>query len=641
MKIYHLLIAIVLLVTIPTWSQSWAEKGHKQFQELAYSDAIVSLEKAVQSGNTHSRTYADLADAYYFNANYQAAAKWYQVLFKKPQNQQFIHYFRYAQVLKSIGKGEKAEVVWTEMKTLFPKQSIASESTGDRSWQTLRFKNSGRFTVKVASFNSKESDFGPSYFGKQIIFASTRDTGSVFKRSHSWTNQSFTDLYVVDSNAAATQPIWFSKAVNSKFNESTAVLTKDGLTMYFTRNNSENKKQGSNQNQTTVLKIYKATQNNDEWSIIAALPFCDDSYNVAHPALSPDEKTLFFASDMPGGFGASDLYKVSINVDGTFGTPENLGAKINAAGRETFPFVSLNNDLYFASERQDGFGGLDVFVSKLGSDLQYGQPQNLGTPVNSKMDDFGFIFNEKDKTGYFSSNRPGGVGLDDIYTFVELLPLPCETVIKGSVFVQNASKNSSAVTVNLLDANGIQIATTQADADGKYHFEVNCLENGTIQAGAQGLVFKQIEIETRNQDTVNINTIVLKKEQPHFKIGDDLAIMLKIRPIYFDLDKSNIRPDAELELIKVKEVLQKYPSLSIEIRAHTDSRDSDKNNQILSNERAVSTLKWLVENQIDQSRLNGIGLGESQLLNLCSDGMPCTEEQHQQNRRCEFIVTKM
>lgn len=641
MKIYHLLIAIVLLITIPTWSQSWAEKGHKQFQELAYSDAIVSLEKAVQSGNTHSRTYADLADAYFFNANYQAAAKWYQVLFKKPQNQQFIHYFRYAQVLKSIGKDEKAEVVWAEMKRLFPKESTASESPDDRSWQMLRFKNSGRFTVKVASFNSKESDFGPSYFGNQIIFASTRDTGSVFKRSHSWTNQSFTDLYVVNPDSINENPEQFSKSINSKFNESTAVFTKNGLTMYFTRNNFENKKRGFDENQSTLLKIYKAEKKDEKWVVIGALPFCNDSFNVAHPALSPDEKRLYFASDMPGGFGQSDLYQVEINSDGAFGTPENLGATINTFGRETFPFVSAKNELYFASDGWDGFGGLDVFVAHTPDNFSFSLPQNLGEPLNSRMDDFGFIINTASKKGFFTSNRSGGMGMDDIYAFEEKTELPCDIKLYGTIVLQTKEKNQEAVEVVLLDTDSNLITIKQVDTNGNYSFNIDCKQTYKIKTHLKGFVSQEIAVNAKPYSKLNLPEIILEKMPFPFQVGDDLAQKLALLPIYFDLGKYAIRKDAASELEKIKKVLLEYPTMHIEIRSHTDSRDTFKNNKILSNNRAQFTLNWLVQNGIEMSRLSGIGFGESQLINGCIDNVPCSEVEHQSNRRSEFIVTKI
>ena len=639
MKMYHLLLGCFLLASLPIWSQSWEDKGHKQFQELAYSDAIISLEKAVANGRSNSEIYAELADSYYFNANYQASAKWYQLLFKKSKDRLFIHYFRYAQVLKSIGKLDKSETLLNEMRIKFPEESATFSNLHEKNNALKRINYSGRFTVNVAPFNSAVSDFGPSYFGNQIVFASTRDTGSVFKRSHSWTNKSFTNLYSVKVDSAEEKPVLFSKAINSKLNESTAIFTKDGLTMYFTRNKFENKKPGKDSNQTIVLKIYKAEKKDADWIVTGALPFCDDSYNVAHPALSPDEKMLYFASDKPGGFGESDLYQVEINGDGSFGTPENLGAFINSFGRDTYPFISENNDLYFASERLDGFGGLDIFVAKRDEDQIYGKPRNLGEPVNSKMDDFGFIFKEEIKTGYFTSNRSGGMGDDDIYSFEELIPLPCETILTGKITFADENDSPATVTVNLRDATSNLIASINPNEKGIYAFDVDCETTYTIETLHPAYLSQQMTVQTNSKNRKLVSELSLSKVNVPFQIGTDLAKELNILPIFFDLAKSNIRTDAAVELNKIKVVLQDNPNLTIEIRSHTDSRDTFENNQVLSERRAASTANWLIENGIQKDRLKSAGFGETKLLNGCSDDVLCTEEEHQQNRRSEFIVT--
>lgn len=638
MKIRPLFFACLLLLTLPSWSQKLVELGHKQFQELAYSDAIISLEKAVEKGYQNSRIYAEIADSYYYNANYQTSAKWYQLLFKKPKNIQSKHYFRYAQALKSIGKTAEAEAILEQM---VDKSSKQNKKNGGhvKAYTEAYASKSGRFGIESVSFNSITSDFGPAYLGNQLVFTSSRDTGSIFKRKHSWTNQSFTDLYVVNPDSTILKPQLFNGNINSKFNESTAVFTKDGLTMYFTRNNFFDKKRGTNKNNTTLLKIYKAVKNGADWKVIGALPFCNDHYNVAHPALSPDEKTLYFASDQPGGYGDSDLYKVAIHAEGSFGTPENLGPTINTFGRETFPFVSANQELYFASDGHLGFGGLDVFVSNLDENFNYTQPQNIGAPINSRMDDFGFIINSETKKGYFSSNREGGMGLDDIYAFTELASLPCETILDGSIALENSEPLTSEVEIILLDANDNQITTINSDAKGTYRFSINCKQNYTIRIRGAGYISKVISVNPKPYATTTLGKIIIEKEKMQFEIGDDLSKKLALLPIYFDLDKAEIRTDAVLELMKIKSTLVQFPQMTIEIRSHTDSRDTFENNKNLSTRRADATLKWFLDNGIDVSRLSATGYGETQLLNKCSDGVPCSEAEHQRNRRSEFIVT--
>lgn len=638
-KIRYLFFGYILLFVLSGWSQKIVEKGHKQFQELAYSDAIISLENAVENDFGNARIYQELADSYYFNADYRASAKWYQLYFKKPKNPLPIYYFRYAQSLRSIGKTEKAEIVIAEMNLLSSAEKESLSKLNLKNTFEKRQKNSGRFKIKIAEFNSTLSDYGPSYLGEQLVFASARDTGSIAKRTHSWTNQSFTDLYYIHLGSLNVKPNRFKKTINSKFNESSAVFTKDGLTMYFSRNNFQNKKLGTDKNQTTLLKIYKAIRKDGNWEVLGALPFCDDSYNVAHPALSTDEKTLYFASDMPAGFGLSDLYKVVINEDGTFGKPENLGASINTMGRETFPFVNKNDELYFASDGHDGFGGLDVFVSQLDKKLRFIEPQNIGEPINSRMDDFGFIINTDTKKGFFTSNRSDGMGMDDIYNFEELIPLPCEAIVKGTIVFEDANAVVAGVEVILLDGNSNQLQSVFTDDQGAYLFEVDCKEIYYIRVEKLGYLTKEITSDILLPIEYTINKIVLVKQKTDFEIGDDLALKLNLVPIYFDLGKYTIRADAAVELNKIKEVLEANSNMTIEIRSHTDSRDTFENNQVLSDNRAKATLNWLVENGIQSSRLNGIGYGETRLLNQCADAVPCSEMEHQANRRSEFIVT--
>ncbi len=638
MKMRYFLYAWLVLSTLPSWSQKIVEQGHKQFQELAYSEAIISLEKAVEKGYQNPRIYTEIADSYYFNANYRAAAKWYQLLFKKPKQILPVHYFRYAQSLKSIGKIAEANDILAQMATKTATQNKTAQPNFIAHQQEYS-KNSGRYRVELAPFNSAGSDFSPAYFGNQIVFTSSRDTGSVFKRKHSWTNQSFTDLYAVNPDSTASKPVRFNIRINSKLNESTAVFTKDGLTMYFTRNNFDANKIATNINNTNLLKIYKAIRVGKNWKVVGALPFCNDNYNVAHPALSPDEKTLYFASDKPGGYGDSDLYKVAINIDGSFGFPINLGATINTFARETFPFVSANQALYFASDGHAGFGGLDVFVSYLGEDSNFSQPQNIGAPINSPMDDFGFIMNAETRKGYFSSNREGGIGMDDIYAFEELTPLPCEMILEGIVAVEGSEAAFTEVELILLDASENQIGITNPDENGTFNFTIDCKKKYSIRTVLKGYVSQVIPVHPKPYTNTTLAKITIEKEKTQFQIGDDLSEKLALLPIYFDLDQAAIRPDAVLELKKIKNVLVAFPKMTLEIRSHTDSRDTFENNKNLSTRRAHSTLNWLMDNGIDASRLSALGYGETQLLNHCSDGIPCSEAEHQANRRSEFIVT--
>jgi len=298
-------------------------------------------------------------------------------------------------------------------------------------------KKPGRYKLRAFNYNSKYSDFAPSYYKEGLLFSSDRDTGNLARYRHTWNSKDFLDLYKVNVDSVSENKVvkYGEKTINTRLHESTSVSTKDGKTIYFTRNNIVEGKYVKDNKGVIRLKIFRAIIENNEVVSIEDLPFNSNEYSVANPALSPDEKTLYFASDMPGTLGESDIFKIAINNDDTFGTPENLGNNINTEARETFPFVASNEVLYFSSDGHVGLGGLDIFATKIAYNDYTGIVVNVGKPINSKMDDFTFIFNEKEKTGYFASNRKGGIGNDDIYGFREVEPiaLECKQYVTGLV----------------------------------------------------------------------------------------------------------------------------------------------------------------------------------------------------------------
>jgi outer membrane protein OmpA-like peptidoglycan-associated protein len=361
--------------------------------------------------------------------------------------------------------------------------------------------------------------------------------------------------------------------------------------------------------------------------------------------LSSDEKTLYFASDMPGTLGQSDLFKVKINEDGSFGTPQNLGTAINTEGRETFPLITDENELYFASDGHPGLGGLDVFVSKLNDDGSLGEIQNVGDGVNSPKDDFAYLIDTKSRRGYVTSNRDGGQGYDDIYKFLETRKLICLQELYGRVTDLNSSQILPDTKMSLYDNEFKLINTVVTDAEGIYTFAVECGKNYNVRAAKPEYITKEQKIVIAKENgRTNLN-FALEKEVCKVAIGDDLGKCFGIKMIYFDLDKYNIRTEAALDLEKILDVLNQNPTMKLDIRSHTDCRATLKYNEVLSDNRAKSTIAWLVENGIDSSRLTGKGYGESQLVNDCgcepTNKSNCTEEQHQMNRRSEFIITAL
>jgi outer membrane protein OmpA-like peptidoglycan-associated protein len=647
MKKKTLYLIFFALITLQITAQKvQIAKADKDFEQYDYVDAIKTYERIFEKGYKSVDMLQKLGDSYYFKAELENAAKWYTELFSLTQDVAPEYYYRYSQSLKAIKDYAKADLMLLKFNQLSGNDTRAKLAMAQKDYLAEIKKNSGRYVVENAGINSKYSDYGSSYYKDKVVFTSARDTGSLASRKHDWTGESFTNLYGADlaADGSLSNAKRFARKINTKFHEATPVFTSDGKTVYFTRNNYTDGKRGRDDKRTTLLKIYQATLEGEDWKNVKELPFNSDQYSTAHPTLSEDNKTMYFASNMPGTLGQSDLFKVSINDDGTFGIPANLGNTINTEGRETFPMITKNNELYFASDGHPGLGGLDVFVSKLDENGAFTEVLNVGEPLNSSKDDFGFVINTANKTGYVTSNRDGGEGGDDIYRFKETkaIEYSCEQLLAGIVTNQATGLAIANAKITLSDQNYKLIKEVRTDHQGKFDFgKVVCATKYYIKAEAETFNTTETPTITGKETGNTFVPIELEKTQQPVKVGDDLRKAFKIDIIYFDLDKSFIRADAALELAKILDVLEQNPAMELDIRSHTDSRQTFKYNEALSDRRAKSTMQWLVSKGINKNRLTAKGYGETQLINKCADGIECTEAEHQANRRSEFIITKI
>ncbi|WP_313806087.1 OmpA family protein [Flavobacterium sp.] len=638
------LLILAVFITCNAYSQLGIGRlasGDKKYDKYAYIDAIEIYEKVAEKGHKSPDLFEKLGNSYYFNGEYDKAERWYSELFALTSDVEPEYYFRYAQSLKAVGKYDKADeyLIKFFQKTNNP---TGTELQNNKDYlQTLRV-NSDRYKLEDAGINTEFSEYGSFLKDNELIFTSARSTGDVFQKKHSWTGQYYTRLYSsqMGEDGKLSDAKEYAEDLDTKFNEATPVFTKDGNTVYFTRNNYNDGKKGKSADKINKLKIYKATLKDGKWDDITELPFNSNDYSVAHPALSADEKTLYFSSDMPGTFGQSDIFRVAINENGSFGTPENLGKDINTPMRETFPFITDKNVLYFASDDHLGIGGLDVFESKMNKDGSYTVIKNVGAPVNSAKDDFGYVVNTKTHVGYVTSNRDGGAGSDDIYKFVENV---CEQLLKGTITDKETAAALPGSKVSLFDSNMELIKVVEADAEGNYVFEeeIDCDKKYYIRAEQTDYETKEISLSTPLKSGESRGDIALEKRVKPIDVGTDLAKTFDISIIYFDLDKWNIRPDAAVDLEKIVAVMKQYPNMKVDIRSHTDSRQTHKYNERLSDRRAKSTLEYMVKNGIERSRLTAKGFGETQLVNGCSDGVQCSEADHQKNRRSEFIILSL
>jgi len=609
-------------------------KANKNFDQFEFSKAINQYERLVAKGNSSSEVFQKLGDANYLNANYIEAVKWYEKVAETSTDALDVeHLYRYANSLRSAQKYEASNAI-------FKKLNGSSDKNISDNIKAIK-EQYGSFTIENVNINSAASDFAPSFRLDALVFSTGRDTSGISNTTHGWNKKRFLNLYTASntSDGSFEKIMRFSDKLNTKLHESSTAFTKDGMTVYFTRNKEDGKKFGRDAKGISRLKLYKAVFENGRWTNIQELPFNQDGYSVAHPTLNKSEDKLYFASDIEGTHGQSDIFVVAINKDGSFGTPKNLGTNINTGGRETFPFVSDDDILYFASDGHIGLGGLDIFAVDL-KDADSSRIVNLGEPLNSVEDDFAFIMNSETKKGYFSSNRKGGKGDDDIYALTEVKPIDmrCFSELFGIVKNKKTKEAIPNSLITILNKDGETLATTKSDNDGKFMLPIECNQTDNVIVATKESFESDRAMVSTDTDNIPDITLLLASIDLGAPIGTDLAKYLNIKPIYFDLNKSYIREDAKAILEKILVYLNEYPTAKIEVRSHTDSRASSTYNTNLSERRAKETVAYLISKGISSDRVHGVGFGESQLTNDCKDGKKCSEEKHQKNRRSEFIV---
>ena len=617
----------------------------KDFERYNYVNAQKSYVKFAESGDESIEVVKSLADTYYFNSQDDKAAVWYNKLLTNYSDQiSAEYYFKASLSLKSLGDYKGADYIMSEYIKRTDKIIIRNEFNSNQQYLDTIEKNSNLYSISKTSINSSKSDFGPSYYGSsQVVFASANQgSGS---EDYTWTGEPFLDLHIadIDVNGDLVNNTPFNGGINTKFHESSTTFTKDLKTMYFTRNNYFKGEEKWDDENTIKLKLYRASmQDDDSWGNIEELPFNSDQYSVAHPSLSLDEKRIYFSSDMPGTFGKSDIWYVDIIDKENYGRPVNLGPNINTEERESFPYISSENVLYFSSNGLMGLGGLDIFMTALNSKGFPTSTTNLGEPVNSRYDDFGLIINPEINRGYLSSNRDGfdGSSSDEIYTFFEDI---CLVSLAGVVTDIRTGDLIPGSKVQLIGEDLEVIAEQIVGEDARYNFKkdiIDCSILYRITAG-NGKAYKPASKDLTTPSISQDIIVDLALDWATECAPNDLGCILELKPLYFDFDKSFIRADAAVELQKVLEAMNEYPEMIISFESHTDSRGNDIYNENLSERRAKSTRGWLLDRGISPDRLTAKGFGESQLLNQCANGVRCSEEEHQQNRRSFFRIIYM
>jgi outer membrane protein OmpA-like peptidoglycan-associated protein len=874
-------LAIMLLFTCSLSAQSaQVERAQRYMKELNYVGAIEILTKVI-SKKDDAAAKISLAECYRKVNDVANAEFLYGQVVRLPEAQP-IHFLYYGEMLQRNGKCDLAREWYTKFAEAVPDdvRGQYANRTCDLEAE-LKAKGADVYEVKRTQFNSNLDDFGATFYKDGIVFASERDKGSSVKRNHCWTGQPFLDLYFVPikncgADATSGRPQKFNSDINSKYHDAIPTFTKDQSTIFFTRNNYLNGKSGADDQGIMRLKIYTAKQKGKGWGSDESLPFNSDEYSCAHPTVNEEGTKLYFASDMPGGFGGMDLY-VSELENGRWGPPMNMGPNLNTEGNEIFPSIHKSGRLYFSSDGQLGLGGLDIYyVDQQEGGQAWSSPENIGSPVNSKDDDFGFTLSDEGTCGFLSSDRAGGSGRDDIYSFTktatpikiyvydEDTKLPIEGAmvsseacnkkglktrkdgrvstdvkfnscctftaefpeyepaskegcvkdaassenvvveiplkkmqkfkVDGFVFDQSTGLPLAESKVTLIACDSTKNQTFTTDASGKFTFKLDtgcCFKlrgekekyfavttpdtictkgitesktyevklnlqpttvnpnnptgtpnsgtpsgpiadggttggglnpdgtpktggttgnalnpDGTPMKGGSTSVGKPGDIsyvdtevtydpkkglymkngkpftgtsdgqkykkgkpvggkKSSNPDAVaydQASGTYMKDGKPftgknngtEYKDGqivggsgfqpagtvhsDDPNSQAYLLHIYYDFDQSNIRDESKTDLDRLLKLMQDNPTYLVELASHTDARGSNSYNNRLSQRRAEAVVRWLVDKGVDRARLVPRGYGEGMTANRCKNAVPCTEQEHQMNRRTEFRV---
>ncbi|WP_422351164.1 OmpA family protein [Flagellimonas sp.] len=636
---------LVLLIALCTLgkgiSQSKLERADQFFEDFKF-DRALDLYKDLASEKKRPSLHViqRLADAYFNKSEYQQAKDWYAKIYaiegKRMGENNLI---KLVQCLKASMKPKEADKL---LRDFYSDQKIRLDMIlAQKRYLDSILPTEPIYNLQRLPFNSKKSDFAPSIYGDKLVFASARDTLKSSGELYPWNNQPYLDLYITNPNESWFVPEKFLENLETSYHDSNMAFDSGSNTIYFTRNYLKKNKLSANGDGLSNMQILKGTIYNNELINVTSMAFNNKEYSCGHPALSDDGNYLYFTSNMPGGQGESDIYVVELGIDGDALTPPmNLGPTINTRGREMFPFIDGNN-LYFSSDGHYGLGGLDVFTSQIRSKSNYSLPQNMGAPINGNMDDFSMVWSTNHNNGYFASNRFGGFGDDDIYLLTKAKPTDC-LEYSGYVLNEKTEEPIPLASVELYDVETGLLNAIKTDETGYFNFILPCNKENKMVFFKPRFSKKDLFITTgENPENPSTSNLVYLTPFESLVVKEGNVEKIRVNPIYFEYDKSDITPRAEIELEKVLFVMREFPEVKIKIESHTDSRGTDQYNFRLSDDRAKSTKRYLIAQGIDSDRIvSANGYGEYQLKNQCGNGVKCTEQEHLVNRRSDFIIVK-
>jgi len=684
-------------------------KGDYLFLDLYYEEAIKYYQMALKKNSNNDLVKLKLAESYRRISDFPSAAKWFgDVLENNPENASSMHKYHYAQSLLSTENYEEAKKWFAIYQGEVAEDSRPQKKIFGIDRRDLFFRDSVIIDLDTLPINSSGDDFGATWYKNGLVFISARGHNSLVDHDL-LREETLLDLYYVayDSLNQWGEVRIFDKNLRTPFHEGPLTFFSNEKQLIFTRSNVFKKKPTRSADGQTKLQLFTATKSSDTWGNIHPFSLNNNGYSIAHPTLTSGNDTLYFSSDMEGGFGGRDLY-ISVNQEGQWASPVNLGPIINTEGDEMFPYF-IDDRLFFSSDGHEGLGGLDNYKAFIRNGSVTGVI-NLGYPLNSHFDDFAFSIFSGSMMGYFSSNRIGGMGKDDIYAFNQKAHL-----LNGLVQETQNQSSLSDVKINLLQ-NGNITATTFSNDQGQFYFYLPFSSDFQLEAFkdghtlyykhqisshglaidldtvllklrkhdlfAQGIIYDNetqqrmhdVKVILQDKSEVTVDTLItasngyysfvlrpkreyhLRIEKDHFlpqdmdintisiskgTILNDFVLeeeYLDKEVIFFDFDKSNLSNDVTSTLQRVVKILYRYPQTSLIIGAHADARGTKEYNQNLSEARAQSTLKFFRSQGINQSRIIARGFGEELIINRCTNGINCHEEDHSKNRRAEIKI---
>lgn len=623
---------------------SLREKARLKYDSYNYTEAIPMYLKLVDVDKPKMDDIEKLAYSYAAVNDYEAAENWFSRLVIYPESAAE-NLLAYAEVLKSNLRYKEARQIFENyVQKTGDGKKVANEMMGCDSAQVWLARPTAHIIRNETLVNTALSEFSVFPFAKKVYYTGEPDKG-VFKAVSGRTGNPYLHIYTADRepNGTLSYPLVDTSVYNhATYHVGPIISNKTGNMLFVSRTyvgkkDSEIEFAGRREFRTNNIELYIYTANNGQWEV-KPFPYNNvKSYSLGHACLSQDEQTLYFTSDMPGSIGGTDIWYSILQPDGNWSKPENAGSLINTAGNEMFPEMGVDGMLYYSSNGLPGMGGLDIFVTG-GSRNNWTKPINLRYPVNSPADDFAFVNLSLPSadwgTGYLTSNRKGGKGGDDIYSFGIEKP-KIILALRGKTFDKNTGAQLPLTNVTLMTGERRVLAKQLTADSARYFFELDKNTDYTVLGQKVKYYSDSAKVNTvglTKSDTLEVDLYL----KPLFIVG----AKIDIKDIHYNFDKDNIRPDAAKILDETVRIMRDNPTLEIEMGSHTDSRGSDIYNIDLSQRRAQSAVNYLVSRGIARSRMKAKGYGETQLLNRCSNGVTCSIAEHQANRRTEFKIVK-